>query len=125
VPEPQIVLRHLLPNTLAPLLVQASFDMGAAITAVAGLSFIGFGVKRDLRTGFVDIFDTDEALYIRQQQSQVISRRKLVQHQFDGLCDQPPTESVFCVHPHGRDNQREFCVEFRAVNPGRCFHVGQ
>lgn len=45
VPEWRIVLRHLLPNTLAPLLVQASFDMGAAITAVAGLSFIGFGAQ--------------------------------------------------------------------------------
>ena len=45
VPEWQIVLRHLLPNTLAPLLVQASFDMGGAITAVAGLSFIGFGAQ--------------------------------------------------------------------------------
>jgi peptide/nickel transport system permease protein len=45
VPERQIVLRHLLPNTLAPLLVQASFDMGGAITAVAGLSFIGFGAQ--------------------------------------------------------------------------------
>jgi peptide/nickel transport system permease protein len=45
VPEWQIVLRHLLPNMLAPLLVQASFDMGGAITAVAGLSFIGFGAQ--------------------------------------------------------------------------------
>jgi peptide/nickel transport system permease protein len=45
IPEAQIVLRHLLPNTLAPLLVQASFDMGGAITAVAGLSFIGFGAQ--------------------------------------------------------------------------------
>jgi peptide/nickel transport system permease protein len=45
VPERQIVGRHVLPNTLAPLLVQASFDMGAAITAVAGLSFIGFGAQ--------------------------------------------------------------------------------
>jgi peptide/nickel transport system permease protein len=45
VPESQIVLRHLLPNTLAPLLVQISFDMGGAITAVAGLSFIGFGAQ--------------------------------------------------------------------------------
>jgi peptide/nickel transport system permease protein len=45
VPERQIVLRHLLPNTLAPLLVQTSFDMGGAITAVAGLSFIGFGAQ--------------------------------------------------------------------------------
>ncbi|HEX6288326.1 MAG TPA: nickel transporter permease [Herpetosiphonaceae bacterium] len=45
VPEWRIILRHLLPNTLAPLLVQTSFDMGAAITAVAGLSFIGFGAQ--------------------------------------------------------------------------------
>jgi peptide/nickel transport system permease protein len=45
VPQRQIVRRHLLPNMLAPLLVQASFDMGGAITAVAGLSFIGFGAQ--------------------------------------------------------------------------------
>ncbi len=45
VPEWQIILRHILPNTLAPLLVQGSFDMGGAITAVAGLSFIGFGAQ--------------------------------------------------------------------------------
>ena len=45
VPQWQIVRRHLLPNMLAPLLVQASFDMGGAITAVAGLSFIGFGAQ--------------------------------------------------------------------------------
>lgn len=42
---PRILLRHLLPNTLAPLLVQASFDMGGAILAAAGLSFIGFGAR--------------------------------------------------------------------------------
>jgi peptide/nickel transport system permease protein len=40
-----LLLRHLLPNTLGPLLVQASFDMGAVILAVAGLSFIGFGAQ--------------------------------------------------------------------------------
>jgi peptide/nickel transport system permease protein len=45
VPEWQIIVRHLLPNMLAPLLVQASFDMGGAITSVAGLSFIGFGAQ--------------------------------------------------------------------------------
>jgi peptide/nickel transport system permease protein len=30
---------------LAPLLVQASFDMGSAILIIAGLSFIGFGAQ--------------------------------------------------------------------------------
>lgn len=44
-PTRAILLRHLLPNVLAPLLVQASFDMGATILTVAGLSFIGFGAQ--------------------------------------------------------------------------------
>ena len=41
----RIILRHLLPNAIAPLMVQASFDMGAAIISAAGLSFIGFGAQ--------------------------------------------------------------------------------
>ena len=41
----RVLVRHLLPNALAPLLIQASFDMGAAIIAAAGLSFIGFGAQ--------------------------------------------------------------------------------
>jgi peptide/nickel transport system permease protein len=41
----RIVVRQLLPNAIAPLLVQASFDMGSAIIAAAGLSFIGFGAQ--------------------------------------------------------------------------------
>lgn len=45
VPTPRLLWRHLLPNSLAPILVQASFDMGAAILAAAGLSFIGFGAQ--------------------------------------------------------------------------------
>ena len=42
---PRIIWQHILPNTLAPLLVQASFDLGGAILAAAGLSFIGFGTQ--------------------------------------------------------------------------------
>ena len=41
----RVLARHVLPNAVAPLLVQASFDMGAAIIAAAGLSFIGFGAQ--------------------------------------------------------------------------------
>jgi peptide/nickel transport system permease protein len=41
----RIVVRHLLPNALAPLMVQASFDLGSSIIAAAGLSFIGFGAQ--------------------------------------------------------------------------------
>ena len=43
--ESRIALRHLLPNTLAPLLVQGSFDVGSAILTAAGLGFIGFGAQ--------------------------------------------------------------------------------
>ena len=41
----RILFRHLLPNALAPLLIQASFDLGSAIISAAGLSFIGFGAQ--------------------------------------------------------------------------------
>jgi peptide/nickel transport system permease protein len=40
----RIVLRHILPNTLAPLTVQATYICGVAILAEASLSFIGAGV---------------------------------------------------------------------------------
>ena len=42
---PRILLLHILPNTLAPILVQISFNMGSAIITAAGLSFIGFGAQ--------------------------------------------------------------------------------
>lgn len=45
VPTPRILWKHLLPNTLSPILVQVSFDMGGAILIAAGLSFIGFGAQ--------------------------------------------------------------------------------
>jgi peptide/nickel transport system permease protein len=41
----RLILRHLLPNAAAPLLVQASFAAGLAIVAEASLSFLGLGVQ--------------------------------------------------------------------------------
>jgi len=41
----RIVLRHLLPNIFAPILVLASLGVGVAILSTAGLSFIGLGVR--------------------------------------------------------------------------------
>lgn len=38
-----IAWRHLLPNALGPVLVQATVDVGAVILVAAGLSFIGLG----------------------------------------------------------------------------------
>jgi peptide/nickel transport system permease protein len=42
--EWRILLRTVLPNTIGPVIVLATLDIGNAILTVAGLSFIGFGV---------------------------------------------------------------------------------
>ena len=41
----RIMLRHIAPNCWSPIIVAASLGMSAAITAEAGLSFLGVGVK--------------------------------------------------------------------------------
>jgi peptide/nickel transport system permease protein len=41
---PRILLRHLLPNVLPPLLVSAAFGVAWAILAEAALSFLGVGL---------------------------------------------------------------------------------
>ena len=40
-----IILRHIFPNTLPPLIVLITMQMGSAILAEAGLSFLGIGIK--------------------------------------------------------------------------------
>ena len=39
----RILLRHVVPNSLAPLIVQSTFVLGVAILSEAGLSFVGAG----------------------------------------------------------------------------------
>ncbi|UVK49937.1 ABC transporter permease (plasmid) [Mesorhizobium sp. AR02] len=60
----RILVNHVAPNSLTPLIVQASMDFGYAILAVASLSFIGLGARSpaiewglmaaDSRTDFLD-----------------------------------------------------------------------
>ena len=40
-----IIFRHILPNTLSPILVQATVDMGTVILAMGGLAFLGLGTQ--------------------------------------------------------------------------------
>jgi peptide/nickel transport system permease protein len=42
---PRILLRHLIPNSLAPVIVAASFAVGDNILTEAGLSFLGLGIQ--------------------------------------------------------------------------------
>lgn len=45
VPNHRIILRHLLPNAIAPATVNATLDIGFVILNAAGLSFIGLGAQ--------------------------------------------------------------------------------
>ena len=42
---PRVLLRHVLPNSLAPLIILTTAYMGVAITSEAGLSYLGVGTK--------------------------------------------------------------------------------
>jgi len=41
----RIITRHILPNCLAPIIVQATLGLSGAILSAAGLSFIGLGIQ--------------------------------------------------------------------------------
>ena len=43
--QTRILGRHVLPNTLAPIIVQGTLGIGAAILEAAGLSFLGLGAQ--------------------------------------------------------------------------------
>jgi len=47
---PKILLRHLMPNTLAPLTVQGTYICASAILTEALLSFLGAGVSTEIPT---------------------------------------------------------------------------
>ena len=45
VPRSRILLRHILPNAMSPIIVQATLDLGYIILTAAALSFLGFGAQ--------------------------------------------------------------------------------
>jgi peptide/nickel transport system permease protein len=45
VPHRRILLRHVLPNSITPVIVQASLDVGGVILTASALSFLGLGAQ--------------------------------------------------------------------------------
>ncbi|CAN5601901.1 ABC transporter permease [soil metagenome] len=45
VSTPRLVLRHILPNAMAPIIIQGTIDVGFAVLATSSLSFIGLGAQ--------------------------------------------------------------------------------
>ena len=43
--ESTIVIRHIIPNSVGPIVVQATIDIGTVILAAGGLAFIGLGAR--------------------------------------------------------------------------------
>lgn len=43
--SPRIIVRHLIPNTMAPVIVAATLGIGNTIVLEAGLSFLGLGIQ--------------------------------------------------------------------------------
>ncbi|GAP99385.1 ABC transporter permease [Leptolyngbya sp. NIES-2104] len=56
---PQIIVKHILPGSLAPIIVQASLSLGTATLEAAGLGFLGLGAQPptlELGTMLADAF---------------------------------------------------------------------
>lgn len=49
-PAPRLITRHLLPATVAPLIVQATYIYASAILTEAALSFLGVGIGTEIPT---------------------------------------------------------------------------
>lgn len=47
-PAPLLLVRHMIPNTMAPLIVQSSFVLASAILTEAALSFLGVGLPPEI-----------------------------------------------------------------------------
>ena len=45
IPRWRVALRHILPNAIGPIIVQASLDLGGVILTFAALSFLGLGAQ--------------------------------------------------------------------------------
>ena len=44
-PARRIIFRHIMPNAIAPIIVQATMGMGSIIMIEAGLAYLGFGAQ--------------------------------------------------------------------------------
>ena len=61
---PRQVVRHILPNSLGPVIVAGTIDVAAAIIAESTLSFLGLGFPPDIPTWGRILFDSKEYLDI-------------------------------------------------------------
>src|SRR5207247_1507928 len=61
--DTRIILRHILPNSIQPLIVQATLGMAGAVLAEATLSFLGLGVPEPMPSWGKMINDSREVWF--------------------------------------------------------------
>jgi len=61
---PRLVIRHILPNSLGPVIVAGTIDVAAAIIAESTLSFLGLGFPPDIPTWGRILYDAKDYLDI-------------------------------------------------------------
>jgi peptide/nickel transport system permease protein len=69
-PSRRIILRHILPNIVSPIMVSATLGIASAIITESALSFLGLGFPPDFPTWGRLLFDGVE--YIQQYPARVI-----------------------------------------------------
>lgn len=60
-----IIMRHMLPNAMAPIIVNASLNLSGFIVAEAALSFLGFGIQDPIPTWGNMLAATQQFMYDR------------------------------------------------------------
>ena len=84
--ELRIAVRHVLPNTLAPLIVLGTAQLGSAILIEASLSFLGLGIPEPLSVLGPHAVGVGRRVRAHRAVARDLPRRR---HQPDGVRHQP------------------------------------
>ena len=59
----RVMVRHILPNAVAPIIVQITLDVGNNIISESALSFLGYGIPRDIPSWGNMLSNAQEAIF--------------------------------------------------------------
>ncbi len=65
-PSPKIIIRHIIPNVLAPVMVQITIGTAQAVLMEASLSFLGVGIQQPTPSWGNMLIDAQRSLVLRE-----------------------------------------------------------
>jgi peptide/nickel transport system permease protein len=69
--RPALIMRHILPNSLSPIIVAATLSVGAAIIGESVLSFLGLGFPSDVPTWGRMLFEAKDFLQLSPHEAMI------------------------------------------------------